>query len=269
MKKVLFLMFMLFLIVSGTANLKAQVRIGGSADPNPSAVLDLNATNTANNGNLGLALPRVELTSTTGFAPLKAHVAGMMVYNTTTNGEVTPGTYYNTGSEWVRIGSGSLISEVDGVIGNEVTTATADGGLTRAGSGTAADPFTLGIDMGGVTTTRIVNGAVTKDKLNQMGAEAGQVLRYGTGGWSPSRLTVDEIGGCVKQVIYISEDVPRVPHTVTHASVDPNKSFVLLSTRGTETFFILERTPTTITLGNTSDHTIYSAHAYAQLVEFY
>jgi len=39
-----------------------------------------------------------------------------------------------------------IASEVDGVIGNEVTNATAGGGLTRAGSGTAAAPYTLGVD---------------------------------------------------------------------------------------------------------------------------
>jgi hypothetical protein len=159
--------------------------------------LDLNATNEANNGNLGLALPRVELTSTTGFAPLKAHVAGMMVYNTTTNGEVTPGTYYNTGSGWVRIGSGSLISEGDGVIGNEVATATTDGGLTRAGSGTAPDPFTLGIETGGVTTARIADGAVTAAKLDKMDAVSGNVLKYNGSAWAPDTdagLTAEKDG---------------------------------------------------------------------------
>jgi hypothetical protein len=36
-------------------------------------------------------------------------------------------------------------AEVDGVIGNEVTAATANGGLARAGSGTSGSPYTLGL----------------------------------------------------------------------------------------------------------------------------
>jgi hypothetical protein len=160
---------MLSLCLLSAASVKAQVRIGGLSNPNPSAVLDLNATDATNNGALGLALPRVELTSTTSYAPLKAHVAGMTVYNTKLTGDVTPGTYYNDGSKWVRIGSVSsvepLISEEDGIVGNEVLNATTNGGLIRAGSGTATSPFTLGIADNGVTSARIENGAVTADDL--------------------------------------------------------------------------------------------------------
>jgi uncharacterized protein (TIGR02145 family) len=101
MKRMIFLMLTLFIL--STASMNAQVRIGGTDDPNESAVLDLNATNAANNGKLGLALPRVELTSTGNYAPLKSHVAGMTVYNTKTTGDVTPGAYYNDGSKWIRI----------------------------------------------------------------------------------------------------------------------------------------------------------------------
>jgi hypothetical protein len=97
----------LTLLVLSTASVNAQVRIGGDSDPNESAVLDLNATNAINNGTLGLALPRVELISTTGSAPLKAHVAGMTVYNTVVAGTgdafVTPGIYTNNGGYWIRM----------------------------------------------------------------------------------------------------------------------------------------------------------------------
>ena len=59
---------------------KAQVTIGAEDVPNESAVLELKASDK------GLLLPRVELTSTTSFAPLKAHVEGMTVYNAKANG---------------------------------------------------------------------------------------------------------------------------------------------------------------------------------------
>lgn len=76
----------------------AQVGIG-TTTPNPNALLDIDATTTAG----GLLLPRVALTSTTGFAPLTSHVQGMTVYNTATTGDVTPGYYYNDGAAWERI----------------------------------------------------------------------------------------------------------------------------------------------------------------------
>jgi hypothetical protein len=137
--------------------------------------LDLNATDATDDGHLGLALPRVALTSTENPNPLAGHVKGMIVYNTATVvGVVTPGTYYNDGSKWVRI----LITEADAVVGNEVIDATPNGGLARTGEGTADSPYTLGIDDGGVTAV----------KLNAMGATAGQVLMYNGSTWVPVLL---------------------------------------------------------------------------------
>lgn len=63
--------------------------------PNSAAGLDVNFSNK------GLLIPRVALTSTSSFAPLSAHVAGMVVYNTATTGDVTPGFYYDNGSKWI------------------------------------------------------------------------------------------------------------------------------------------------------------------------
>jgi uncharacterized protein (TIGR02145 family) len=94
-------------IMMSAASVNAQVRIGGLDDPNPSAVLDLNATNATSDGKLGLALPRVALTSTNSYSPLKEHVKGMIVYNTATANDVTPGTYYNDGSKWIHLESGT------------------------------------------------------------------------------------------------------------------------------------------------------------------
>lgn len=81
--------------------LKVNAQQGfGTSTPNKNAVLDLTSTNK------GLLLPRVTLVSTISFAPLDAHVAGMIIYNTatTTTGlnDVTPGYYFNDGAKWVR-----------------------------------------------------------------------------------------------------------------------------------------------------------------------
>ena len=79
----------------------AQVGIG-TTTPNADALLEINST-VANPG--GVLLPRMTLTMTTNPAPLSADVAGMIVYNTATAGDVTPGFYYNDGAVWVRLGS--------------------------------------------------------------------------------------------------------------------------------------------------------------------
>ncbi|MDD4968319.1 MAG: hypothetical protein PHT07_02705 [Paludibacter sp.] len=65
------------------------------AQPNPSAGLDVDFMN------MGLLIPRVALTGTTSAAPLTAKVAGMIVYNTATVADVTPGFYYNDGANWI------------------------------------------------------------------------------------------------------------------------------------------------------------------------
>ena len=70
--------------------LKAQVTIGDQTAPDVNAVLDLRS-----NTKLGLLLPRLPLQATNLAAPLSAHVAGMVVYNTITAGDVTPGFYYD------------------------------------------------------------------------------------------------------------------------------------------------------------------------------
>ena len=88
-----------FLIILLIATLGNSQTVGisptGSLPTNPSAGLDINY------GTQGLLIPRVALTSTGSFLPLSAHVAGMVVYNTATVGDVTPGIYTNDGTKWV------------------------------------------------------------------------------------------------------------------------------------------------------------------------
>ena len=81
---------------------QAQVTIGSGEEPNADALLDL-TENSAGTSTKGLLLPRVSLASTISAGPLSSHVAGMTVYNTATEGDVTPGYYYNDGTKWVRL----------------------------------------------------------------------------------------------------------------------------------------------------------------------
>lgn len=85
----------------------AQVKVGANPTTiNTNSVLELESTTK------GLLLPRVTLSSISSFSPLTAHVAGMSVYNTATAGSgttgVTPGYYYNDGTQWVPMLSQSI-----------------------------------------------------------------------------------------------------------------------------------------------------------------
>ena len=93
----------------------AQVGIG-TTTPNTDAELDITSTTR------GVLLPRLALTGTANTAPLTAHVAGMIAYNNNTAGDVTPGFYYNNGTQWVRIGAGAASNDWT-LLGNAGTTA--------------------------------------------------------------------------------------------------------------------------------------------------
>ncbi|WHT40609.1 hypothetical protein QNH98_08710 [Myroides sp. mNGS23_01] len=75
----------------------AQTKVGGTPTINANAMLEIEAANK------GLLLPRLELVSTTDFAPLQAHVAGMTVYNIKRQNDVVPGFYYNDGTKWQQM----------------------------------------------------------------------------------------------------------------------------------------------------------------------
>ncbi|MDR1631634.1 MAG: fibrobacter succinogenes major paralogous domain-containing protein [Dysgonamonadaceae bacterium] len=104
MKKVLFLMFMLFLIVSGTANLRAQVRIGGNGVPNKTAVLDLNISDAPEPGNLGgLLLPRIPLSNVKHKLNDTVPMNGAIVWNTNDDFYLGKGVYVWGDTVWVPI----------------------------------------------------------------------------------------------------------------------------------------------------------------------
>ena len=87
------------LIILMTYNISGQIKIGDNPNTiNSNSILELESINK------GLLLPRVALTATTASSPLSSHTAGMSIYNTATTGDVTPGYYYNDGTQWVKIG---------------------------------------------------------------------------------------------------------------------------------------------------------------------
>lgn len=70
---------------------------------NTNAILELRSASQ----NKGMLLPRVALSAINLSAPFSVHIAGIMIYNTQTagtgNNKVTPGLYYNDGTQWYKI----------------------------------------------------------------------------------------------------------------------------------------------------------------------
>jgi hypothetical protein len=91
----------------------------------------------------------------------KATITQAKLLGSGTVGQVLTTTTANAAPTWATPNH----NDADYIIGNEVTNATASGGLARAGSGTAAAPYTLGIADNGVTTARINASAVTSAKI--------------------------------------------------------------------------------------------------------
>lgn len=92
----LVLVFMLALVQFSNA----QVTIGSDLVPNKDALLDLKQEGQTK---AGLLMPRVALLQTTSHQPMSAHTQGMVVYNTATTGDVSPGFYYNNGTKWLKL----------------------------------------------------------------------------------------------------------------------------------------------------------------------
>ena len=102
MKKVYTLFFAIAIVFIA----KAQVKIGNNPTTlNINSLLELESTTK------GLLIPRIALTTnSTTASPLASHVAGMIIYNTATVGDVVPAFYYNDGAKWVRIAGEGVAS---------------------------------------------------------------------------------------------------------------------------------------------------------------
>ncbi len=105
MKSILLIVFFAVFGLFSAMNIVAQ-NVGISdviITPEPSSILELRAIDK------GLLIPRVALTQTTSNAPVGASVVNsLLVYNTATVNDVTPGFYYWENGAWVRMGSGAV-----------------------------------------------------------------------------------------------------------------------------------------------------------------
>ncbi|MDX9906832.1 MAG: hypothetical protein RBS55_09625 [Bacteroidales bacterium] len=96
--KTLTLIFALWFCLAGTY-LNAQ-NVGINPDgnlPHSSAGLDVNFPDK------GLLIPRVNLMNTASAAPVTDPAISLLIYNTATTGDVTPGYYFWSGSTWKRL----------------------------------------------------------------------------------------------------------------------------------------------------------------------
>lgn len=76
--------------------LHSQVGIGTTA-PDNSSILEISSTNT------GLLIPRIALTSTAASTPVTTPATSLLVYNTASIADVTPGYYYWSGTAWQKL----------------------------------------------------------------------------------------------------------------------------------------------------------------------
>jgi hypothetical protein len=97
MKRIL----LLNLIILGVFSAHSQNVGIGTNNPDPSAKLEINATN------MGLLPPRVELTAINEEGPISSPALGLLVYNLVTAGSppnvVNPGYYFWDGAKWVSL----------------------------------------------------------------------------------------------------------------------------------------------------------------------
>jgi len=112
-----FLLVILFVENSMAQTTGAAINTTGTAADN-SAILDVSSSTQ------GMLVPRLALTSTTSQSPITATPANsLLVYNTATTGDVTPGYYYwdSGSSSWVRLTTGIGPTGPTGPAGNNGT----------------------------------------------------------------------------------------------------------------------------------------------------
>ena len=142
--------------------------------PDPSAMLDVSSTNT------GVLIPRVALTTSTSASPITSPTTSLLVYNTATAGDVTPGFYFwdGTTAAWIRLVSGAPV-------GSGVTSVTATVPVYSSGGSTPV------ISLQGTAGT-VCYGTGGGSSFTAAGT-AGQVLTS-NGATAPTWASNQEIG---------------------------------------------------------------------------
>ena len=204
MKKLSIILIVLISLLMGNILRAQNVGIGASTfTPDASAGLEIQFTNK------GLLIPRVALTSTSSASPITSPATSLLVYNTATAGDVTPGFYYWNGSQWVRFATGT------------------GGGITSIGPGTS------GTETSGSGLTFSANPITTTGTiaLSNSGVTAGT---YGNSGGNIPNITVDARGRLTSAAnrLLTYSDVGAAASSHTHATLSNGAGISAFSYNG-------------------------------------
>ena len=171
--------------------------VGINADnsaPNSSAMLHIKATNK------GLLIPNITLTGTTDGTTIITPAVSLLVYNTATASDVTPGYYYNSGTSgsplWARLLvananlTGAVTSTGNAALLGSFTSANLSGAVTdETGTGVAVfatSPTLVTPVLGMASATSLVAGGATANASAVLDASST------TQGFLPPRMTYDQ-----------------------------------------------------------------------------
>ncbi len=115
-------LFMAVMSLQMHAQQNVSISDVNGATPDASSVLDVSSTTK------GLLVPRVALTSTTNQSPIPNGITvatALLVYNTATSGDVTPGFYHWANNKWNRFDTGNNIGDWK-LLGNSGTNASSN-----------------------------------------------------------------------------------------------------------------------------------------------
>jgi environmental stress-induced protein Ves len=192
MKKLILLLCIFALFSSVNAQNVGINATGATA--HSSAILDVSSSSS------GILIPRLALTQTTSAAPVTSPEISLMVYNTATVNDVTPGFYYWNGSSWVRFLAGAVYAW--NLTGNAGTTP----GTNFLGT-TDAQDFTIrtnNVENVRVTSGGLVGVGITAPthKMTIQSATVSALRLIGPGSFgSTARLNLGD-----GNYVYIEED---------------------------------------------------------------
>ncbi|MCF8276947.1 MAG: hypothetical protein K9J17_09445 [Flavobacteriales bacterium] len=185
----LFLLLWIFLSYDAWCQSTGVLVSGANGSPDASAIMEVRSSDQ------GFLLPRVALTATNSASPVSSPATSLLVYNTVTAGsgatQVTPGYYYWSGAQWVRLITADNSLTGSGTAG-QVTYWSGSNSLT-GNSGFTFDgtDLTLSTDgnivMPSNTSELQFNGSTGPHGVSFVGGEA--AIYYRT---SPNNLLIED-----------------------------------------------------------------------------
>ncbi len=169
--------------INATYAQNVGININGT-DPNPSAILDINASP---NNDKGILIPRVQLTATNNGAPISPAPGiaetGLMVFNKAAAGtspnDVVKGFYYWNGTEWSAIGGGTSSGGGAGGWTDDGTVVRLTASTDFVGIGTASPAATSALDITS-TTKGLLIPRMTTSQRNAITSPATGLQIYNT-----------------------------------------------------------------------------------------